>query len=365
MRIRKAPKTEDVYLTLKGRIAAGQYPEGVLPIEPELAEQLRVSRKTLRSALARLTLENFVVRIKGKGTFINRSSEAQGRILVLVREEEDITNPDRYILPGILQEAAAMNLQVETCTGLSLTAGPPEFSVRRIQRKNYCGILCMDSNFHGNEPIINILKRTGLPVVLTHALPADAEKTPFAVMGTDYRQVMRDGLAYLTGLGHRRIAYLAYREHRIERKNYFRLIDELGLDRDPGLYIRSDSHNHRNEIMAAIEKLFSKFRRNPPSAVFCFSDYFALCLYEYLEKHQLRIPEDVAVLSIGGMIGCDFLTPPLSAIDFDCMEIGRTAVRTLMEMKMNRQTTRPFMFTPHHLTERESTRSSNRKAVSL
>ena len=356
MRIRKAPKTEDVYLTLKERIAAGQYPEGVLPIEPELAEQLQVSRKTLRSALARLTLENFVVRIKGKGTFINRGTDPQGRILVLVREEEDITNPDRYILPGIQQEAAAMNLQVETCTGLSLTAGPSELAVRRIRQKNYCGILCMDSNFRGDEPLIGILKRTGLPVVLTHALPADAEKTPFAVMGTDYHQVMRDGLAYLAGLGHRRIAYLAYREHRIEKKKYFRLVEELGLDRDHELYVRSTSHNRREEIMKAIDKMFTRFRRNPPGAVFCFSDYFAICLYEYLQRRNIRIPDDVAVLSIGGMIGCDFLDPPLSAIDFGCMEIGRTAVRTLMEMRMKNELTRPFITTPHHLTERESTR---------
>ena len=120
MKIRKAPKTDEVYLTLKHRIAAGEYPEGMLPVEPKLAEQLQVSRKTLRSALTRLALENYIVRIKGEGTFINRSAEEAGRILVMVRDEESITTPDRYILPGIQQEAAAMNLQVDTCTCLSL-----------------------------------------------------------------------------------------------------------------------------------------------------------------------------------------------------------------------------------------------------
>ena len=355
MQIRKAPKTEAVYLKLKEQIASGMYPTGMLPVEPELAEQLQVARKTLRSALTRLALENYIVRIKGEGTFINRSAKEAGRILVMVRDEESITTPDRYILPGIQQEAAAMNLQVDTCTCLSVTAGSAEAAVRRIMDKNYRGIISMESNFNGTEPIIGILKQTGLPVLLPHAMPHDAENTPFAVMGTDYRQVMRDALQYLAGLGHRRIAYLAYGELRIARKDYFRLLEELGPDRDPKLYFDSPSYREHDVIVTSIEKIFAGCGK-PPTAVLCFSDYFALCLYEYLQAKHLSIPEDVAVLSIGGMIGCDFLNPPLSAIDFGCMEIGRTAVRTLMEMRMKNELTRPFITTPHHLTERESTR---------
>lgn len=357
MRIRKAPKTENVYLLLKERITGGGFPGDILPMEPELAEQLGVSRNTVRSALARLTLENYIVRIKGQGTFVNRSAGEDARILVMVRDEEGITTPDRYILPGIQQEAAAMNLQVDTCTCLSLTAGSPEAAVRRIMGKNYRGIISMESNFNGTEPVIGILKQTGLPVLLPHAMPRDAENTPFAVMGTDYRQVMRDAIQYLAGLGHRRIAYLAYGELRIGRKDYFRLLEELGPDRDPKLYFDSPSYNDHDVILASIEEMFDGCGKLP-TAVLCFSDYFALCLYDYLKAKHLGIPEDVAVLSIGGMIGCDFLNPPLSAIDFDCMAIGRTAVRTLMEMRMKNESSRPFMTTPHHLTERESTRKN-------
>ena len=357
MRIRKAPKTEKVYLLLKKRIMGDGFAGDLLPMEPELAEQLQVSRNTIRSALARLALENYIVRIKGQGTFLNRLGKAQDRILVLVRDEESITYPDRYILPSIQQEASAMNLQVETCTSLSLTTGQVDSTVNAIRKKNYRGILCMDSNFRGDEPLIGILKRTGLPVIQPHSIPSDSEKTGFAVMGTDYPQVMHDGLAYLVDLGHRRIAYLSYREHRIARDGYFQLVEQLGLDRDPALYVQSPSHNSKDKITATIEALFAGLQRRP-TAVLCFSDYFAICLYDYLQKRHIRIPEDIAVLSIGGMIGCDFLTPTLSAIDFDCPAIGRSAVRMLMEMEKKKEQTRPFTVTPHHLTERESTRKT-------
>ena len=211
--------------------------------------------------------------------------------------------------------------------------------------------------------MIRILEQAGLPVLLPHALRQDAERTPFAVMGTDYRRVVHDGLRYLVDLGHRRIAYLAYGELRISRDEYFRLLDDLGLSGSQELYAGAPSYHQREAVTGTIEKLFAEHSRQRPTAVLCFSDFFALCLYDFLERHRLRIPDDVAVLSIGGMIGCDFFDPPLSALDFGCIEIGRMAVRTLMEMKMKKELTRPFTVTPHYLTERESTRKSNRKEI--
>ena len=84
MQIRKAPKTDAVYLLLKQRIESGAYADGPMPVEPVLAGELRVSRKTLRSALSRLALENLIVRVKGEGTFVNRAG-GQRKILVVVR----------------------------------------------------------------------------------------------------------------------------------------------------------------------------------------------------------------------------------------------------------------------------------------
>ena len=185
MQIRKAPKTEAVYELLKGRIAAGTYADGPLPVEPLLAEELRVSRKTLRSALSRLALENLIVRVKGEGTFV-KCAAGRRKILVVVRNAEDITLPDRFILPGIQQQALEMNFSVETCTCLSLSAVQARDTVRRIRENNCCGIISLESNFTGSEPLIGILKATGLPVLLPHAYRQDAERTPFAVMGTDY-----------------------------------------------------------------------------------------------------------------------------------------------------------------------------------
>ena len=354
-RIKTAPKTEEVYAALKARIEAKAYGEaGLLPTETVLARELGVARKTLRSALARLALENAVERIKGKGTFVRSPEAGEIKLLVIMRNTEDITDPGRYILPGIREEAAAANVTVETCTDLSLTLWSREETLARIREKNYAGILSFHAGYNGDEPTIGLLRKTGLPVLLVHAMRSDAEKTGFAVMGTDYPRLIRDGLLHLAGKGHRRISYLSYHEHRIGKAEYFARLRELGLDDSAELRAEISSFNDADRILKEIGAFFDSLRKLP-TAVFCFSDFFAVCLYKYLEKKHIAIPDDMAVLSIGGLIGCDFLTPPLSTVDFNCHEIGRAAVRTILEMKQKKELSRPFMVTPHYVVEREST----------
>ena len=353
-RFRSAPKTDEVYVLLKKKIGSGEYRQsGMLPVEPVLAEELGVSRKTLRSALARLAMENIVERIKGKGTFIC-GNETEKKILVIVGDIESIIDPGRYILPGIQQEAMAAGLSVEICPEISLSLASCDNIIELIKRKNYLGVLSFSANFSGDEPVIEILKKAGVPVILVHALEKDLKTTGFAVMGTDYRGVIRDGLEYLARQGHKKVSYLACRPYRVSREEYFEMVKNAGLDDSPALRTEISSYHNEKIISEEIAAFFDTLKESP-TAVFCFSDFLAVCLYKYLKEKNIRIPEDIAVLSCGGLIGCDFLSPPLSAIDFDYPEIGRRSVRTLLEMKMKNITDLPFMLTPHHVSEREST----------
>lgn len=68
----KLPKSQQVYLALRDRIAQGFYdPVGGLPGEQTLAAEFGVSRVTLRRALADLENDGFVDRRRGAGTFLN------------------------------------------------------------------------------------------------------------------------------------------------------------------------------------------------------------------------------------------------------------------------------------------------------
>jgi len=356
--MRKATKAEQAYCLLKQRIQDGVYAAGeALPKEVELASELGIVRKTLRSALERLALENYIDRVRGEGTFVRNCDNVQMKILVILAGTDDITFPDTYILPGILREAEEMHVGVDTCTCVSMVASPLKTTLSRIRKNKYSGILCFASNFIGNEPLLEVLKKTGLSVLLPHAYQKDSTVTGFAVMGTDYYQVIRDGLHYFARQGHKRVAFLTYsNDLRIDRENYFRCVREEKLDEDPALRVESPSYNRREAIVKATERLI-KGTSKPPTAILCFSDFFALYACEYLQAQGYSIPDDISLLSIGGLIGCDFLNPPLSALDFDCFGIGRAAVRNLLTMIRDNTKFLPFMVTPHHLTERKSTKS--------
>ena len=94
---------------------------------------------------------------------------------------------------------------------------------------------------------------------------------------------------------------------------------------------------------------------DPPTAIISYSDYLSLQIYEYLHREKIRIPDDVCILTIGGQIGCDFLNPPLSALEYMDSEIGEIAVKTMLEMIHDGRRMK-FIVTPHCLKVRESTK---------
>lgn len=73
MIIKRAPSlTEQVKVHIKQMLLGEGFADGRIPSETDLAEQLGVSRTTVRDALSRLEMEGAVYRRQGSGTFINR-----------------------------------------------------------------------------------------------------------------------------------------------------------------------------------------------------------------------------------------------------------------------------------------------------
>ena len=65
------PLYQKIELEIRGKIKSGEYPlNSQIPTENELAQQLGVSRPTIRQALDSLTRHGYLTRVKGKGTFV-------------------------------------------------------------------------------------------------------------------------------------------------------------------------------------------------------------------------------------------------------------------------------------------------------
>ena len=73
--------TEQVKANLKTRIIQGDFADGKIPAENELATELRVSRTTVRDALSRLEHEGTIFRKQGAGTFVNEPCVIDGNLV--------------------------------------------------------------------------------------------------------------------------------------------------------------------------------------------------------------------------------------------------------------------------------------------
>ena len=349
-----------IYNLLKERIESGFYPPGYLfPDELKLAKELQVSRVTLRPALELLKLENLIVRQRGRGTFVRDSKELQTRIMVLVHNEEfrrsdNGSNPFLYILPCIQLAAERMNASLEICDAASLLASDPDQCVKRLLASGVQGILWLGNNFTGKEPLLETIRKTRLPVLLPHANAADAEITGFTAMATNFTELTRDGLKYLALTGHRRVGYIGGEDmHHVAVSVYLDWVKAAELDPDPELLRLIDWRQGKQTVFDAVESLLKL--SEPPTAIFSYSDYLSIQIYEYLHRGKIRIPEDIAVLTTGGQIGCDFLDPPLSALEFGNQEIADLAVKTILQMIHDNRRMK-FIVTPHRLVVRESTK---------
>jgi LacI family transcriptional regulator len=95
-----------------------------------------------------------------------------------------------------------------------------------------------------------------------------------------------------------------------------------------------------------------------PVAVFCYDDYAGHCLCALCRRSGLRVPEEVAILSVDDDIFCDMTYPHLSSICVPAEQIGYEAAKTMDTMlrhKNNRVSHRPVLLPPIGVITRQST----------
>ncbi|MCD4825233.1 MAG: LacI family transcriptional regulator [Phycisphaerae bacterium] len=174
----------------------------------------------------------------------------------------------------------------------------------------------------------------------------------------DYEAGIRDCVAYLASLGHRRIAFVHIKTfHCAKLLGYRRAIDEFGLDVDEGLIqtrhilppLQSDS-----ELDWAIDNLWSL--SEPPTAILS-NDYFCSAIYHALAKRGLKVPDDVSVIGYDNDISCcETLRPKLTSVDIEAVELGKLAVKQLLDRIQNPQESYRKICTRSKIVERESVR---------
>jgi len=330
-------KKEQVLTELRRRLRSGVIaPGSKLKSGIELAHEFRVSHITIRSVLRELSLTGELNVVHGRGTFAPESRRNHpAPHLLVVRLGANVEYPGHYIIPDFIARTSELGGKVTEIDVQFLRSNPSDAMVTHLRNAGYTGVYLDGSDYTGNEPELKILHRLGLPAILGHVYPKDVQAAGFPGFGCDMKRAWQAGVETLCETGRKRIAVLLCCSNgRTSRgrtpAEHLELLKACGADSDPELVQFCDNvslPDSERTIKAAVEKFLAMEKR--PEAVYCFSDFIALKVYQVLGKKKLRIPEDVAVMGFCGYPGGALLNPALATVDEDYAAYGRLAAEKL------------------------------------
>jgi len=128
--------TEQVKQHLKERILNGDFEDGRIPAENDLAADLGVSRTTVRDALSRLEHEGAIVRKQGAGTFVNEAGLQIKSRLEEIWSYEEVLRDHGYAPSVEVLRAEIEPVDPLTARALGLVEGDDVIVVTKLFREN-------------------------------------------------------------------------------------------------------------------------------------------------------------------------------------------------------------------------------------
>ncbi|MGS2615630.1 LacI family DNA-binding transcriptional regulator [Micromonospora sp. LZ34] len=174
-------------------------------------------------------------------------------------------------------------------------------------------------------------------------------------VGIDHARASRDAVDHLLATGRRRIAAIGVGPDQPSGiQGYADVLRAAGQAPLPGQVQQVTSHQRADGYRAA-RTLLSQPRR--PDAVVCASDALAIGAMCAALDAGVRVPEDLAVIGVGGSEEGRWTRPTLSTVAADTAFLARQAVARIVA-RIARPDTAPVTVTaPHTLLPRESTRT--------
>lgn len=321
-------RTEQV---LRDAIARGQFPGNRLPSAAELAEQLGVSRETVRLAQETLQRDGLLVKYRRKGTLLQppamtlKRTAPRSTLLGYLqtvypsrdRGDEAVTRTTSgLMLQGATQEAARAG-----CRLIVHQASHTEMDKAIVQITREAPLRGVIFASFGEEKLVRRTLSLRLPaLLLDHELNLPSVPT----VREDSRQGAALAVGHLARLGHRRIAYADWHLADLNPwriTGYRKALSEARLPRRRAWELSTEITPEGAD--ALVEKVLAL--RPAPTALICFNNTLARLAMERLRRRGVRVPGDLSILGIGGEE-----VAGLACVQADWFDMGRCAVKILL-----------------------------------
>jgi LacI family transcriptional regulator/LacI family repressor for deo operon, udp, cdd, tsx, nupC, and nupG len=224
---------------------------------------------------------------------------------------------------------------------LSVSYNDPEREMAAIEtfhRRRVDGIISAAAQISGRYT--ERLARTRIPTVLINQQAEPATDLLHSVEVDDYSGA-RLAVSHLIGLGHRRIGYIGAgnrpRSNRRRLAGYRDALESARLQaEDCWVRIAASTHRFHTEDVADGHALLRELLQADITAVFCYNDMIAIGALLACGESSIRVPERLSVIGFDDIDMSQYVTPRLSSIRQPSLQLGRLAMRTLLDLLNDR-----------------------------
>ena len=160
---------------------------------------------------------------------------------------------------------------------------------------------------------------------------------------------------YLLEHGHRRIGFIADNFKGGDYERYCGFTQALS---EAGIIVRESDfievEPDEQSLAACYERVYQ--RRHEFTAFFCASDYYALCLMNFLTDRGVKVPQEISIIGFDDNIYSRMARPAITTIHQDATQKGALAVHHLMRQFDSDEAVSDQVVLPVELVERDTVR---------
>lgn len=251
------------------------------------------------------------------------------------------------ILSGIEEEAKISNCNVSYHINYDELENPKK--LEEMYAMNLDGLIIMETL---PKAVLNDIMAN-----INHVIAVDNYRNILNCVGFDHFESTKQVMKHLIKRKYKRIAYIGGGAPNIDMYDTKRLIMYRESLRIANLtYDDSIVKDCYWDLDLCAIQTNELLEMNPrPDAIFAGSDSLAQVVLGQIHQHKLRCPEDIAVVGFNNLNFSSYLIPPLTTVDVPSLNMGKIAVRRMLEMITQNDKSIYSIILPTQLIERSST----------
>lgn len=270
--------------------------------------------------------------------------------------QEHIQDPYYLYLKGFVEQEC-FNKKIET---VKIQYNTKSKKYNFFPNKKIDGIITIG---HFSVKEIDDMKKITKNIVFLDCAPHDGNYSSVIV---DLKLGLKRGVDYLISCGHKNICFAGPKtapnifkelELEIKRVAFLEYTKEKNISEDCSLLEceRSTESAYENT------KLFiEKNIKNLPTVFLAVNESVALGILNALKEKNIKVPEEISVLSYNNTIFSAFITPPLSSISIDSEYMAQTAVELTVKQAKTKLFRPVQILTFPYITEKQSIKKLNK-----